>query len=230
MSWIWVHSICCISHWWSQIVPLLHLTDGRVHAFRCVQAQCCFRFKTWTPEWALMDSFCSTTFADDFVCFSVIHDAREWRYFKMLYNVTTPVEEQLFNTGTTGDQPQIFLHPKENVHVPFRFLTFRADHSVPDQAPSDPYGPFSQTAGMMSHKKNVIKRLESHSIKVIAQWLVFDCIQILFCFGIHSESERIVLYCVFCMQKVKWLITCYRCFCSSERDTRKYRHWCNVRV
>jgi len=108
------------------------------------------------------------------VCFSVIHDAREWRYFKMLNDVTTPVEEQLFNTGTTSNQPQIFLRPKETVHVPFRFLTFRADHSVPDQAPSDPYRPFSQTAALMSHKKNVIEQLESRSIKVIARLLIRD--------------------------------------------------------
>jgi len=98
---------------------------------------------------------------------SVIHDAREWRYFKMLNGVTTPVEEQLFNAGTC-DKPQIFLRPKECVHVPFRFVTFRADHSVPDQAPSDPYRSFCQAAGMMSHNKNVIDRLESQSIKVNA--------------------------------------------------------------
>jgi len=97
----------------------------------------------------------------------------------MLYNVTTPVEEQLFNTGTTGDQPQIFLRPKESVCVPFRFLTFRADHSVPDEAPSDPYGPFSQTAAMMSHKKQVIERLESHNVKVIVQLLAGSCIQMM---------------------------------------------------
>jgi len=108
-----------------------------------------------------------------FACFSVIRDAREWRYFKMLNDVTTPVEEQLFSTGTACSQPQIFLRPKESVHVPFRFLTFRADHSVPDQAPSDPYRPFSQSTAVMSQKKNVIERLESRYVKVIAQLLVF---------------------------------------------------------
>ena len=103
--------------------------------------------------------------------FSVIDDAREWRYFKMLNDVTTPIEEQLFNTGTTCNQPQIFLRPKETVHVPFRFLTFRADHSVPDQAPSDPYRPFCQMAALMSHKKNVVEQLESRNVKVIAQFI-----------------------------------------------------------
>jgi len=102
----------------------------------------------------------------------------------MLYNVTTPVEEQLFNTFATGDQPQIFLRPKESVHVPFRFLTFRADHSVPDQVPSDPYGPFSQTAVMMSHKKHVIERQESYNVKVITQLLAVSCIQICLCISL----------------------------------------------
>ena len=92
----------------------------------------------------------------------------------MLNDVTTPVEEQLFNTGTTSNQPQIFLRPKETVHVPFRFLTFRADHSVPDQAPSDPYRLFCQTAALMSHKKNVIEQLESRNIKVLARLLMLD--------------------------------------------------------
>jgi len=107
------------------------------------------------------------------VCFSAIHDAREWRYFKMLNNVTTPVEEQLFSTDTTCSKPQIFLRPKENVHVPFRFLTFHADHSVPDQAPSDPYRPFCQSAAVMSHNKNVIERLESRSVKVLFSYIGF---------------------------------------------------------
>lgn len=110
---------------------------------------------------------------------SVISDAREWRYFKMLNDVTTPVEEQLFNSGNC-DKPQIFLRPKESVHVPFRFLTFRADHSVPDQAPSDPYRPFCQAAATMSHKNNMIDRLESRNIKVIVPLFIFHTREILF--------------------------------------------------
>ena len=91
----------------------------------------------------------------------------------MLYNVTTPVEEQLFNTDATCSQPQIFLRPKESVHVPFRFLTFRANQSVPDQAPSDPYRPFCEADVVRSHKNNVIERLESRIVKVIAYLSVF---------------------------------------------------------
>ena len=135
-----------------------------------------------------------------FVNFSVIRDAREWRYFKMLNNVTTPVEEQLFSTGATSDQPQIFLRPKESVHIPFRFLTFRADHSVSDQAPSDPYRPFSQSAAL-SDKNNVIERLESRNVKVIAYFLFCYCtyttfhLQKLgtnyFAFCINNQNEHI---------------------------------------
>lgn len=108
----------------------------------------------------------------------------------MLNDVTTPVEEQLFNTGTTRNQPEIFLRPKESVHVPFRFLTFRADHSVPDQAPSDPYRPFCQAAAVIAHKKNVIEQLESRNVKVIAQLLFFyDTTEILFCvmYFLHNQ-------------------------------------------
>jgi len=96
----------------------------------------------------------------------------------MLNDVTTPIEEQLFNTGMTSNQPQIFLCPKESVHVPFRFLTFCADHSVPDQAPSDPYQPFGPTAAVTSLNKNAIEQLESRNVKVIAQLLLFDTVQI----------------------------------------------------
>ena len=142
---------------------------------------------------------------------SVIHDAREWRYFKMLNGVTTPVEEQLFSAGSS-DKPQIFLRPKESVHVPFRFLTFHTDHSVPDQAPSDPYRPFCQDAAMLSHNKNVTDRLESHRIKVNAQLFVFDTMAILFYIEILCECSNTV--CVgtlvaSCLQKVQFPQTIY---------------------
>jgi len=91
----------------------------------------------------------------------------------MLNDVTTPVEEQLFSAGSSCDKPQIFLRAKESVHVPFRFLTFRADHSVPDQAPSDPYRPFCQDPTKTTHTKNAFDRLESRSVKVTAQSFIF---------------------------------------------------------
>jgi len=119
--------------------------------------------------------------------FSVIRDARQWRYFKMLYDVTTPVEEQLFSTGKASDQPHIFLHPKESVHIPFRFLTFRADHSVPDQAPTDPYRSFIQSAAATS-KSSVVEKLESRNVKVT----------VLSCYSVQTP------FCVFCFLHNEW--------------------------
>ena len=51
----------------------------------------------------------------------------------MLNNVTSPVEEGMFNIETKSERPEIFLRPKEVVNVPFVFVTFRADHSVQPQ-------------------------------------------------------------------------------------------------
>ena len=70
-------------------------------------------------------------------CFcSVITDTREWRHFKMLNEVYSSVEEGMFNTDTKSGKPEIFLRPKETVHVPFKFLSFKADHSVQPQVSS----------------------------------------------------------------------------------------------
>ncbi len=62
--------------------------------------------------------------------FRVVTDTREWRHYKALNDVGTPVEEGMFNVETKSEKPEIFLRPKEAVNVPFVFLTFRADHSV----------------------------------------------------------------------------------------------------
>ena len=51
----------------------------------------------------------------------------------MLNEVYTSVEEGLFNMETESGKPEIFLKPKDKVHVPFKYLTFGADHSVNPQ-------------------------------------------------------------------------------------------------
>ena len=51
----------------------------------------------------------------------------------------TSVEEGMFNTETKSGRPEIFLRPKESVNVPFKFLSYKADHAVHPQAPSDPF-------------------------------------------------------------------------------------------
>ncbi|XP_059230221.1 nephrocystin-4 isoform X1 [Mustela nigripes] len=54
---------------------------------------------------------------------SIIQDSREWRYFKDAAELNTPVEEDMFHLrGNLA--PQIFLRPRETVHIPFRYQTF----------------------------------------------------------------------------------------------------------
>lgn len=51
----------------------------------------------------------------------------------------------MFNTASTSPYPQEFLRPRETVHLPFKFQTFRADQSVPQQGPSHPLKQQAQT-------------------------------------------------------------------------------------
>ncbi|XP_066493528.1 nephrocystin-4 [Tiliqua scincoides] len=51
---------------------------------------------------------------------SVIVDAREWRHFKELTQTVTPVEEDMFHLQDSLG-PQIYLRPKETVHIPFKY-------------------------------------------------------------------------------------------------------------
>ena len=63
----------------------------------------------------------------------MITDTREWRHYKMMNDVLTSVEEGMFSTQSKSGFPELFLRPKESVNVPFKFLTFRADHAVHPQ-------------------------------------------------------------------------------------------------
>ncbi|XP_064643236.1 nephrocystin-4-like isoform X3 [Lineus longissimus] len=71
----------------------------------------------------------------------VVTDAREWRHYKMLNNLVTPVEEGMFNVEKTTEYPEIFLRPKEKVNIPFKFVSFKADHTIHPQTPTDPFRP-----------------------------------------------------------------------------------------
>lgn len=75
----------------------------------------------------------------------VITDTREWRHFKRKTNTRSALEENMFDSSSTSPYPQLFLKPRETVHVPFKFQTFRADHSVPEQGPSHPLKQQAQT-------------------------------------------------------------------------------------
>lgn len=70
-----------------------------------------------------------------------VTDAREWRYFKQLYQIQSQIEEGMFNKEAKS--PEVFLRPKETVHIPFKYLSFLADQSASPQGPVDP---FRQTA------------------------------------------------------------------------------------
>ncbi|XP_004863801.1 nephrocystin-4 isoform X2 [Heterocephalus glaber] len=54
---------------------------------------------------------------------SLILDSREWRYFKDAAGLHTPLEEDVFHLR--GDlTPQLYLRPRETVHVPFKYQSF----------------------------------------------------------------------------------------------------------
>lgn len=60
---------------------------------------------------------------------SVIVDPREWRHFKELTQTATPLEEDMFHLRDDL-RPQVYLRPKETVHIPFRYQTFSAEPAV----------------------------------------------------------------------------------------------------
>uniref|UniRef100_A0AAA9TIG0 Nephrocystin 4 n=3 Tax=Bos TaxID=9903 RepID=A0AAA9TIG0_BOVIN len=54
---------------------------------------------------------------------SLILDGQEWRYFKDMADLHTPLEEDMFHLrGSLA--PQLFLRPRETAHIPFKFQTF----------------------------------------------------------------------------------------------------------
>uniref|UniRef100_A0A670IMZ4 Nephrocystin 4 n=1 Tax=Podarcis muralis TaxID=64176 RepID=A0A670IMZ4_PODMU len=59
---------------------------------------------------------------------SVIVDAREWRHFKRLTQTTTPLEEDMFHLQDDLT-PQVYLRPKETVHIPFKYQAFSLEHA-----------------------------------------------------------------------------------------------------
>ncbi|XP_078281703.1 nephrocystin-4 isoform X2 [Rhinoraja longicauda] len=88
---------------------------------------------------------------------SVIVNSREWKYFKKLNEVRTPLEEDMFHIDGSVQFPQIYLRPKETVYIPFKYQTFSVDHSVAPQGPSD---------GSLA-RKNLINREQSNTPKKI---------------------------------------------------------------
>ncbi|XP_063173782.1 nephrocystin-4 [Candoia aspera] len=66
---------------------------------------------------------------------SVILDVREWRHFKELTQIVTPLEEDMFHLHD-GLTPQVYLRPKETVYIPFKYQAFSTE-----QTPTTQQGP-----------------------------------------------------------------------------------------
>ncbi|XP_077167305.1 nephrocystin-4 isoform X1 [Paroedura picta] len=60
---------------------------------------------------------------------SVIVDSREWKHFKELSKTVTPLEEEMFHLHENRT-PQVYLRPKETVHIPFKYQTFTMEHGA----------------------------------------------------------------------------------------------------
>lgn len=68
----------------------------------------------------------------------VVTDSREWRHLKMLHQIYTAVEDNMFHREESTlisdtavvKYPQIFMRPKETINIPFKYQTFRADSRV----------------------------------------------------------------------------------------------------
>ena len=98
------------------------------------------RKKKATKKWFVFHYLCDRVrhlwmiFSDFQISFiSCVTDTREWRYFKQLYQIHSQIEEGLFNREAKSHCPEVFLRPKETVNIPFKYLMFKADHSVKPQ-------------------------------------------------------------------------------------------------
>lgn len=68
-----------------------------------------------------------------FLSLSVIVKSEEWRYFKELTKTLTPLEEEMFHLKESTLTPQVYLRPKESVHIPFKYQTFICGRTFPLQ-------------------------------------------------------------------------------------------------
>ncbi|KAB0394684.1 hypothetical protein E2I00_008478 [Balaenoptera physalus] len=78
----------------------------------------------------------TVTIAIDSAELSLILDGQEWRYFKELTGLHTPLEEDMFHPRGSLT-PQLFLRPREMVHIPFKFQTFSAGPRASAQASAE---------------------------------------------------------------------------------------------
>ncbi|XP_030641101.1 nephrocystin-4 [Chanos chanos] len=93
---------------------------------------------------------------------SVIVDSEEWKYFKELTKTLTPLEEDMFHLKENTLTPQVYLRPKESVHIPLKYQTFHCDHSLPSQS----WSSLKSARNPQMAQKNQSSTLLTKSVKV----------------------------------------------------------------
>ncbi|KAJ8386877.1 hypothetical protein AAFF_G00165780 [Aldrovandia affinis] len=93
---------------------------------------------------------------------SVIMNCGEWRHFKNLTRTMTPLEEDMFHLKETTLTPQVYLRPKEAVHIPLKYQTFTSEHAVITQQPANMRGGRNANVAQ-KHQSNTV---QAKTIKV----------------------------------------------------------------
>ncbi|CAJ1055521.1 nephrocystin-4 [Xyrichtys novacula] len=92
----------------------------------------------------------------------VLTNTEEWGYFKALTKTPTPVEENMFHLEEDAPAPRVYLRPKESIHIPLKYQSFRCDRTMAVQGPSFlPMGKGFQVA-----KRNLSNIIAAKTIKV----------------------------------------------------------------
>ncbi|XP_048873237.1 nephrocystin-4 isoform X2 [Brienomyrus brachyistius] len=92
---------------------------------------------------------------------SVITSSREWRHFKELTRSTTPLEEDMFHLKGGTRTPQVYLRPKETLHIPLKYQTFALDYI--SQEPTDVF----TSTDVNLIEKHQLNSAEAKIIKVV---------------------------------------------------------------
>ncbi|KAK3540323.1 hypothetical protein QTP70_029591 [Hemibagrus guttatus] len=64
---------------------------------------------------------------------SVIVNAEEWRYFKDMTKTCTALEVEMFHMKEDSSTPQVYLRPRESVHIPLKYQSFVSGHALLSQ-------------------------------------------------------------------------------------------------
>ncbi|ROL46089.1 Nephrocystin-4 [Anabarilius grahami] len=94
---------------------------------------------------------------------SVIVKSEEWRYFKDLTKTLTPLEEEMFHLKESTLTPQVYLRPKESVHIPFKYQTFICGHNFPLQDTKS----LKISRSPQMAQKHLSNTIQTKSIKVL---------------------------------------------------------------